>query len=151
MSSARRGGVRRRRVHNPTRGHERGPGHRGGVLGNTEYTLNVDTGKLGLWPGGFFNGSAITGFGTSVNQNAGAVVPVNLTALLPGTKSDVENILVRVTAEVVEHGKLRPDVWLLDQALVRSVTEQILAAVDPEVWIKVPPRIRMPHTHAALR
>ena len=59
--------------------------------GNTEYTLNVDTGKLGLWPGGFFNGNAITGFGTSVNRNAGAVVPVNFTALLPGPKSDVEN------------------------------------------------------------
>jgi hypothetical protein len=44
-------------------------------------------GKLGLWPGGFFNGNAITGFGTSVNRNAGAVVPMNLAALLPGPKS----------------------------------------------------------------
>ena len=31
--------------------------------GNSEYTLNVDTQKLGLWPGGFFNAYAITGFG----------------------------------------------------------------------------------------
>ena len=48
-------------------------------------------GKLGLWPGGFFNGNAITGFGTSVNRNAGAVVPMNLAALLPGPKSNDEN------------------------------------------------------------
>ena len=57
--------------------------------GNSEYTLNVDTGKLGLWPGGFFRVSALTGFGTSVNQGAGAVVPVNMTALLP--RPDVNN------------------------------------------------------------
>lgn len=59
--------------------------------GNTEYTLNVDTDKLGLWPGGFFNGNAITGFGTSVDQSSGAVVPVNFAALLPGPKPDDEN------------------------------------------------------------
>src|SRR5271165_3843306 len=28
--------------------------------GNADYTLNVDTGKLGLWQGGFFNVSADT-------------------------------------------------------------------------------------------
>src|SRR5271165_2961753 len=35
--------------------------------GNADYTLNVDTETLGLWPGGFFNVSADTGFGTNIN------------------------------------------------------------------------------------
>jgi len=30
------------------------------LWGNTEYTLNADTGKMGLWPGGFFKFAAIS-------------------------------------------------------------------------------------------
>jgi porin len=30
--------------------------------GNIDYTLNIDTQKLGLWPGGFFKFQADTGF-----------------------------------------------------------------------------------------
>ena len=37
--------------------------------GNADYTLNVDTDKLGLWPGGFFKVSADTGFGTMIRRN----------------------------------------------------------------------------------
>jgi porin len=51
--------------------------------GNAEYTLNVDTQKLGLWPGGFFRISGQTAFGTSVNDDSGALVPVNLATLVP--------------------------------------------------------------------
>jgi porin len=51
--------------------------------GNAEYTLNVDTQKLGLWPGGFFNGQAISGFGDTVTRAAGAIIPVNFANLLP--------------------------------------------------------------------
>ena len=51
--------------------------------GNAEYTLNVDTGKLGLWPGGFFRFSAISAFGDSVLPQSGALVPVNTSVLLP--------------------------------------------------------------------
>ena len=47
------------------------------LWGNTEYTLNVDTQKLGLWPGGFLKGYAITGFGDPVNGPSGAIAPVN--------------------------------------------------------------------------
>lgn len=50
--------------------------------GNVEYMLNVDTDKLGLWPGGFLRVSAISGFGHSAIETA-AVVPVNTAALLP--------------------------------------------------------------------
>jgi porin len=51
--------------------------------GNADYTLNVDTGKLGLWPGGFFKISADSGFGDSVLGDSGALLPVNTAALLP--------------------------------------------------------------------
>jgi porin len=51
--------------------------------GNADYTLNVDTDKLGLWPGGFFNISADSGFGTNIYRKAGNIVPVNSAALIP--------------------------------------------------------------------
>jgi porin len=55
----------------------------GSFWGNLDYAVNVDTQKLGLWPGGFFKFSADTGFGSNAFQDAGTVVPVNTAALLP--------------------------------------------------------------------
>jgi porin len=55
----------------------------GDTGGNVDYTLNVDTGKLGLWPGGFFNVQADTGFGTNIFAKSGALVPVNTAAFFP--------------------------------------------------------------------
>ena len=51
--------------------------------GNADYTLNIDTGKLGLWPGGFFKVYGNSSFGNSVQPNTGALVPVNNWLLLP--------------------------------------------------------------------
>src|SRR5499426_4225910 len=51
--------------------------------GLAEYTLNVDTQKLGLWPGGFFNIMGMTTFGQNVDKASGATVPVNITSILP--------------------------------------------------------------------
>jgi carbohydrate-selective porin OprB len=51
--------------------------------GTADYTLNVDTSKLGLWPGGFFKVYAMSGFGDSENANAGVISAVNMAALLP--------------------------------------------------------------------
>ena len=56
--------------------------------GTSEYTLNVDTGKAGLWPGGFFRVYAMTGFGDSVNKDTGGVMPVNFAALVPDLGND---------------------------------------------------------------
>jgi porin len=56
----------------------------GNLWGNVDYTLNLDTQKLGLWPGGFFKFQADTGFGSNVLRDVGALVPVNTAALLPG-------------------------------------------------------------------
>src|SRR5262244_3553335 len=55
----------------------------GDFWGNAEYTLNVDTQKLGLWPGGFLNVYAISGFGATVNDAAGVLLPTNIAQLLP--------------------------------------------------------------------
>lgn len=53
--------------------------------GNADYTLNVDTHKLGLWLGGFFNVSADSGFGSNVLRKSGAIVSVNTAALIPAS------------------------------------------------------------------
>lgn len=53
--------------------------------GSTEYTLNVDTDKLGLWPGGFFKFKGASAFGNSGYGDVGAVVPVNTATLVPDT------------------------------------------------------------------
>ena len=64
--------------------------------GNADYTLNVDTGKLGLWPGGFLKVWADSGFGNNVFQDVGALVPVNTPALLPAP-NDQTTALVNAT------------------------------------------------------
>jgi porin len=51
--------------------------------GNLEYTLDVDTQKAGLWPGGFLKLEGNTGLGGSVLTDSGALVPVNTAATLP--------------------------------------------------------------------
>ena len=54
----------------------------GETWGNADYTLNLDTQKMGLWPGGFVNVSVDTSFGTALD-NSGSVVPVNAAFLIP--------------------------------------------------------------------
>jgi porin len=51
--------------------------------GTAEYTLNVDTQKLGLWPGGFFKIQAGSTFGESLSNATGALVPANMAWLFP--------------------------------------------------------------------
>jgi porin len=54
----------------------------GDTWGNADYTLNVDTEKAGLWPGGFLKVSVDSSFGTELS-NSGAIVPVNTATLIP--------------------------------------------------------------------
>jgi porin len=56
----------------------------GNLWGNLDYTLNIDTQKLGLWPGGFFNFQADTGFGSNIFHDTAGVVAVNTAAIIPG-------------------------------------------------------------------
>src|SRR6185295_19758438 len=51
--------------------------------GNADYTLNVDIGKLGLWPGAFLKVSADSGFGENVFLQSGSFLPVNTAAIVP--------------------------------------------------------------------
>jgi len=51
--------------------------------GTAEYTLNVDTQKLGLWPGGFLRVQGLSSFGQNINNASGALISPNLASLLP--------------------------------------------------------------------
>ena len=59
-----------------------------GGWGNAFATLNVDTQKLGLWPGGFFNVQTVTSFEHQIYRNTGAIVPANEAWLTPGLQPD---------------------------------------------------------------
>jgi len=64
--------------------------------GLAEYTLNVDTQKLGLWPGGFLNVMAMTNFGDNVNNASGALVSPNVLSILP-QPGDTTSALMNLT------------------------------------------------------
>jgi porin len=52
--------------------------------GHAEYRLNVDTGKLGLWPGGFLSLLGESQFGSYLQgKQTGALLPPNAAALYP--------------------------------------------------------------------
>jgi len=61
--------------------------------GNAAYTLNIDTGKLGLWPGGFFKFMGESSFGDTVLRGSGALIPVNTMALLPKPNEPVSALM----------------------------------------------------------
>ena len=52
-------------------------------FGLAEYTLNVDTQKLGLWPGGFLRVQGMSAFGQNVDSASGSFIPSSLASLLP--------------------------------------------------------------------
>lgn len=51
--------------------------------GSADYWLSIDTGELGIWPGGLWVLHGETGFGESVNKDSGALIPVNFDAVMP--------------------------------------------------------------------
>src|SRR5215471_3828749 len=51
--------------------------------GRGDLTINLDSQKLGLWPGGFFNLELEGNWARSVNRNTGALMPVNTSQTLP--------------------------------------------------------------------
>jgi porin len=60
----------------------------GGGWSNAIATLNVDTQKAGLWPGGFLKAQTITSFGHNVMRETGALVPANLAWIQPAIEPD---------------------------------------------------------------
>lgn len=65
-----------------------GKNNEGGFWGNAIATLNVDTDKAGLWPGGFLKVQTVTGFGENLAGDIGAIVPANINWMLPSFESD---------------------------------------------------------------
>jgi len=51
--------------------------------GSADYLLNVDFGKLGLWPGGFLTLKAESQFGDFLKGRPGSLILVNADALFP--------------------------------------------------------------------
>jgi porin len=51
--------------------------------GRGDLVINLDSQKLGLWPGGFFNLELEGNWASSVNQNSGALMPVNSSQTVP--------------------------------------------------------------------
>ena len=56
--------------------------------GRGNLTINVDTQKLGLWPGGFLTVEVEGNYGKSVNGLDGALMPVNSNQMYPMPKGD---------------------------------------------------------------
>ncbi len=52
----------------------------GGLL---DMVLDIDTGKAGLWQGGFLHMRAVTQYGESINMDTGAMLAANLNAAIP--------------------------------------------------------------------
>jgi porin len=57
---------------------------------NGDLLMKLDTGKAGLWPGGFFAARLEGRAGKSIVDRAGSVSPVNVNAMLPANDIDDE-------------------------------------------------------------
>ena len=57
--------------------------------GRGDLILNLDSGKLGLWPGGFFNFEMDGNWASAVNAKTGALMPVNSNQLFPLPPGDI--------------------------------------------------------------
>jgi len=57
--------------------------------GRGDFILDLDSGKLGLWPGGFFNFEMEGNWASAVNNKTGALMPVNSNQLFPLPPGDI--------------------------------------------------------------
>jgi porin len=71
--------------------------------GRGDLTLNVDTQKLGLWPGGFITVEVEGNWDKSVNPDTGALSPVNTNQVFPMTGSDQLNIPAVSVTQFLSH------------------------------------------------
>ena len=60
--------------------------------GRGDIVMNMDTGKMGLWPGGFFTVEVEGNYNKSINLDTGSLMPVNTNQIFPTTGSDQLNI-----------------------------------------------------------
>jgi porin len=71
--------------------------------GRGDLTLNVDTQKLGLWPGGFITVEVEGNWDKSVNADTGALSPVNPNQIFPMPGSDQLNIPAVSVTQFLSH------------------------------------------------
>ena len=57
--------------------------------GRGDLVINLDSQKLGLWPGGFFNLELEGNWASSVNGNTGALMPANTNQIFPLPPGDI--------------------------------------------------------------
>ena len=69
-----------------------GKNHGWEYSGRGNITLNIDTQKLGLWPGGFFTAEIEGNYNHSINADTGALMPANSNQMYPMAGSDQLNI-----------------------------------------------------------
>jgi porin len=74
-----------------------------GNWGNGIATLNVDTQKLGLWPGGFFKAQTVTSFGDNIARETGAMIPPNMSWMLPTLEEETGLQELTYTQFLSEH------------------------------------------------
>lgn len=74
--------------------------------GSGDVTLTLDTGKLGLWPGGMFIFNAEPKWGNGINKKVGSLVPVNLDAIKPGLDECSFTLSEIIYQQVLFDGKL---------------------------------------------
>ena len=65
--------------------------------GTADYTVNLDLMRMGILPGALIKFRAESRFGSSVNGQAGPILPVNTDALFPLTDTLDEDIPITVT------------------------------------------------------
>ena len=51
--------------------------------GVADYEMDLDIGKLGLWPGGFLKVRGMSNYRKSINSQAGSIMPVNSVCIVP--------------------------------------------------------------------
>src|SRR4030067_1495221 len=71
--------------------------------GRGNLTLNIDTQKLGLWPGGFFTVEVEGNYNRSINADTGALMPVNTNQLFPMPGDQELNIPAVVFTQFLSH------------------------------------------------
>src|SRR5208283_3272985 len=71
--------------------------------GRGNITMNMDTQKLGLWPGGFLTVEAEGNYNKSINNNTGALSPANSNQLYPTPGHDNLNIPAVTYMQFLSH------------------------------------------------
>ncbi len=71
--------------------------------GRGDLTINADTQKLGLWPGGFITVEVEGNWDKSVNGDTGALMPVNNNQIFPTAGSDQLNIPAVTLTQFLSH------------------------------------------------